>query len=561
VIPDRRHMTSDRIRSTLARSASEGFARRNQPPPRWRCGLISLLAGRVFLFALIGLVAGGCQDTNRSPRTARVTSATSREQMNDQNLQYAFDVLRSTTEFQTPESLSTVVARLNQWTQQKRPNADWHPEPILETLPQDLRDLPAVRGLGELRFPPLDGFELQQTVWLSAVAERARGQESQPLPIAQALFDWVVRNEQIERDANMPVPHMPREILILGHSTAAERAWIFTLLARQQGLDVVELAIAGDGAEEPRLWTPAVLLEGELYLFDTRLGLPIAGPEGKPVATLRDVLADEKLLRAMDVDSQRVYPITTEDLKHVVALVEASPMYISQRMQLVASELPGKETLILTAHPSELAEKVKSHPGITGVQAWRLPYERIKKQMNLDRETQLKAVAEFAPFQMPSSILWQARVLHLLGNVDGDKGASALYQSARPSDEDMKKYWEKAPEKARPKVENEVARMREAKQSASYWLGLIAFENGNYPAAIDYFQTRTLEASPEGPWTAGARYNLARSLEALGRTDEAVRYYKADLSAQRNGNMLRAERLEAAKKPAETVEKEKEAAE
>ncbi len=103
--------------------------------------------------------------------------------------------------------------------------------------------------------------------------------------------------------------------------------------------------------------------------------------------------------------------------------------------------------------------------------------------------------------------------------------------------------------------------MQEAKQCASYWLGLIAFERGNYAAAVDYLQTRTLEAAPEGLWTAGARYNLARSLEALGRTDEAIRYYKADLSAQRQGNLLRAQRLESAKKPAETGDKDKEAAE
>lgn len=561
MISIRRHSEPKRAAATLARSASEGIAATRGIDPRSRFGLVSLFARHVVLVAIIGLTTSGCQDTNRSPRSTHVSSATSREQMNDQNLQYAFDVLRSTEEFQTAESLQAVVARLNQWTQDKQPRADWQPEPILETLPEELRQLPAVRSLGDLRFPPIDGPELQQTVWLSAIAERARGQESQPLPIAQALFDWVVRNEQIERDANMPVPHMPREILILGHSTAADRAWIFTLLCRQQGLDVVELAIAGDDGTEPRLWTPAVFLDGELYLFDTRLGLPIAGPEGKPVATLRDVLADEKLLRAMDLDPQRLYPITADDLQHLVALVEASPMFISQRMQLVESELPGKETLILTAHPSALAEKVKSHPGITGVQAWRLPYERMKKQMQLDRETQVKAVAEFAPFQIPNSILWQARVLHLLGSFDGDKGASVLYQSARPSDADLKSYRDKAPEKTRPKVENDVARMKEAKQSASYWLGLIAFERGNYPAAIDYFQTRTLEAAPEGPWTGGARYNLARSLEALGRTDEAIRYYKADLSAQRSGNLLRAERLEAAKKPAETAEKEKEAAE
>ena len=56
-----------------------------------------------------------------------------------------------------------------------------------------------------------------------------------------------------------------------------------------------------------------MLLDGELYLFDTRLGLPSAGPDGKPVATLRDVLADEKRLRAMDLEmgqpQPRLYPM------------------------------------------------------------------------------------------------------------------------------------------------------------------------------------------------------------------------------------------------------------
>ncbi len=353
--------------------------------------------------------------------------------MNDQNLQYAFDILRGTEEFQTAESLSTVVGRLNQWSQHKRPLADWQPEPILETLPEDLRGLPVVRHLGELNFPTSDGADLQQTVWLSAIAERARGQQTQPLAIAQALFDWVVRNEQLERDANMQVPHMPREILVLGRGTVADRAWIFSLLARQQGLDVVELAIAGrEPGDEPRPWLPALFVDGELYLFDVRLGLPIAGPDGKPVATLKDVLADEKLLRSMDLDPQRLYPITADDLQHIVALVEASPMYISHRMQLVESEIPGKETLVLAAHPSLLAERVKSHPSITSVQAWRLPYERMKALTKIDRETQVKAATEFAPFQVSKGVLWQARVLQLLGTFEGEKGANALYQSARP---------------------------------------------------------------------------------------------------------------------------------
>ena len=54
---------------------------------RSRFGLVCALT------SLAALLAIGCQDTNPSPRTTHVTSATSREQMNDQNLQYALTTI------------------------------------------------------------------------------------------------------------------------------------------------------------------------------------------------------------------------------------------------------------------------------------------------------------------------------------------------------------------------------------------------------------------------------------------------------------------------------------
>ncbi len=84
-----------------------------------------------------------------------------------------------------------------------------------------------------------------------------------------------------------------------------------------------------------------------------------------------------------------------------------------------------------------------------------------------------------------------------------------------------------------------------AKQDASYWLGLINFEQKNYPVAIDYFSRRTLEATPDGPWTDGAHYNLGRAYEASGQLAPAIELYQSDRSPQKHGNRLRARRLKA----------------
>jgi TolA-binding protein len=94
-------------------------------------------------------------------------------------------------------------------------------------------------------------------------------------------------------------------------------------------------------------------------------------------------------------------------------------------------------------------------------------------------------------------------------------------------------------------ISNEQQRqfVTEIKQAASYWLGIIAYEQGDYRVAVDYFRERVLIASPDGPWTGGARYNLGRSYEAMGEIEQAVAQYQLDTSPQSTGNKVRARRL------------------
>jgi hypothetical protein len=82
---------------------------------------------------------------------------------------------------------------------------------------------------------------------------------------------------------------------------------------------------------------------------------------------------------------------------------------------------------------------------------------------------------------------------------------------------------------------------------------LVAAQEGNSEAAIDWLKTRTLEADPDGPWTAGARYNLGRVYEAEGRIEEAVECYRADADVpERHGNLLRAHWLKPTESPEPT---------
>ncbi len=130
--------------------------------------------------------------------------------------------------------------------------------------------------------------------------------------------------------------------------------------------------------------------------------------------------------------------------------------------------------------------------------------------------------------------LFKGRVLYLKGKF-GEEGAAGSFRIARPSLKSLALSSESDFEK-RIKVR--------AKQDASYWLGLMAFERGHYRSAIDWLQAKTIEAYPNGPWSTGARYNLARAYEASHNYDMAVFLYDSNTSSPGYpGDLLRAKWL------------------
>ena len=70
--------------------------------------------------------------------------------------------------------------------------------------------------------------------------------------------------------------------LLFGCGMAVERGWVFILLARQQGLDAAMLALADTESplKAPQPWAVGVLHEGQVYLFDPVLGLPVPAQDG-----------------------------------------------------------------------------------------------------------------------------------------------------------------------------------------------------------------------------------------------------------------------------------------
>jgi hypothetical protein len=455
--------------------------------------------------------------------------------------------------------LDKITERLSTWVQDHAESVEWAADPMIETLPEDLRGIAPMKRLPALDFNADDGQALREALWVKTVSDSLSAETTGDLAAAEQMFDWVVRNIQLDGPGPLetgPVKppvlrQFPWQAMLYGHGTAEERAWVFLRLARQQGLRVVILALPGEGGA-PAFWLPALVHEGNFYLFDTQLGMPIPGPNGEGIATLAQVAADDALLRRLDLNEQRTYPVKAEQLAGVTVWIEGSPAYLSRRMAILHKGLADEAKLNLAGKPSVWGDAVKGLPNVKEVKLWPLPQQTYAHAETLTQDARQVAISEFTTMiAMPT--LWKARVFQWRKESTPETNPVGMFFASMPTDAEI--------QAAFPDPGTQ-ALMLKAKQNATYWLGLLQVGRGTPVDAVQYFDRLTLQQWPDGPWTGGARFNLARVYEQIGEPAKAAALYAADVSPQFHGNRLRgrwlgekqAQSAEAA--PAESTEAE-----
>lgn len=568
------------------------------------------------LALLLAPAMGGCNnrgdDQDGGPAGARPAVVA---QPQRDHLQIAMDYLSRLEDYEQHRGMVQTAYHINRWLQNTDPDAvAWQPTPLLADLPAHLRQIPGLADLGKLQISTDDVFYLREASWMRSISqwatedlgeydklpwlqqlEQAQGEpHAHDVAVALRLFDWTVRNIQLEPLLAYPQPSQqagaaagtaeamaeslrraeagpgyrtwPWQTLMFGRGDAWQRARVFIGLARQQEIDVVMLAIdAPENSVRPRLWLPAALIDDRLYLFDVQLGLPLPAAEGPGVATLQTVRQAPELLRRLDLGDAYSYPVAAGDLDRLIAMVDASPESLSRRMKLIESQPTTAQQLVLAVDPQQLAQRLAS-AGVAAVRLWQTPFETpiyraaLKKRAEEDVQLMRALFFEEWLFDDADTPLVRARQQHFRGhfqNREEKQGAISLYLSSRVPNTVIAQI------ATSPEVQQSlgIVRGREndqqwqvhlqsgeaivirSKQNASFWIGLIHYETGRYEDARQWFQERCLEAYENGPWTAGARYNLARSLEQQGELEEARQILLLDDSPQKPGNLLRARQL------------------
>jgi hypothetical protein len=232
------------------------------------------------------------------------------------------------------------------------------------------------------------------------------------------MFEWVCRNVTLAPEEEQ-LPLTFYEIAIIGRGSAADRAWVFGEILKQRRLDAVMLR-AKDNPTGPLLI--GVPWEGEVYLFDPQLGLPLprgdepsAAQSSRP-ATLKQVRENPDWLKALSARSDQPYEPTAEQLADPQVDAFTTVTSWTARMWNLEQLLPGEALCFVYEAPDTLGEA----PGVFArvaaadpawqadkVGAWPYPLQRGFQfsQLQLDPNLAREMQAATAPLAAPMEVL------------------------------------------------------------------------------------------------------------------------------------------------------------
>jgi hypothetical protein len=419
------------------------------------------------------------------------------------------------------------------------------------------------------------------------------------------IFDWTIRNIQLSRLINEPTPddirsralrtgnfsnpeeaaipgpgyqRTPWVTLAMAQGDAWDRARVFMGILRQINVESVLLGVKDDSSPTGiKYWAVGVLLNGQLYLFDTNLGIPIPGPGQKGIATLAQVQADPKLISSLDLTPAESlqdidYPISESQVKSVIAFIDAPAQSLSMRMAMLQPKLVERFQMQIFPDIDQIAETLKALAGIEEVRLLPLPMraELFRQSATLvmaERTNQVRSLPDFAREKIFHTIvalpdggfvgLPLARYRFLTGvlqdEVNPKNGSSWLFYRLRLTDKEIDRIDTDADWRAiynldgrddltqselQAMIDNIKLQLKEVRLDASFMLILSHFENGDPESTLSW--AKELNDAPGFTrWIDGLNYIKARSYEARMEYDKAIAALAAEKSIQVHGNILR----------------------
>jgi hypothetical protein len=597
-------------------------------------------------FAVLGLTLAicclGCTPPS-DPLLEMMDAEVKKTKVDDlsRTIEFVFSEIR----FSQKEFRDKISTGLNRWVSTsderlKDLDSRWTMDEMSKPLFDASQTLELTNRNDELSFLSTDAYYLQESAWVTQIAERVMDsnqlnpfelyrlaadnykpeedaenvlvdvvaklhpnieeKQSETLAESLAVFDWVVRNIQLNADPNLTedeieeaklidndeglaasgVPGLgytryPWQVLLYGRGDYVERAKLFMLGLRHLGIDSVMLSVKdSDGNLRP--WAVGVAVGSEYYLFDTKLGLPISGEAVGSIATLTQVREDSDLIRSLDLTNEESleentdYWVTEDQLKDLEGFIYVSPESVSKRMLGLESSLVGDNKLTLAFKADDIASRLPETEGVE-IKPWDIAFKT-----HQFRQAVRFALEQTSNNVMADKLIWYytdeyyidnfvvyrtARARFFKGKFSVDPRGLSLSaiqscQRLNYTDEQIENLGSDRKQQRRLGIRKEAdqdvqsfnrevksvqAQMRLIKRDAGLYLSQCLFDNGSMNASANWLEI--LRKQGASRWDDAVTYLLGRSHEKLKDYDKAIEVLSNQKVAQSHGNILRVRML------------------
>ncbi len=407
-------------------------------------------------------------------------------------------------------------------------------------LPANVREL-----LDKELYDNQDGQHIRSSYFAKQIGDHVGSPTDKELDRVIKAFEWVCRNITLLAEDEVTPPLGFYELLVFGRGRPFDRAMVFGEILRQLRLDSVVLYPSG-ALEADSPWLMGVLLDGKVYLFDPRLGLPIPNGDAPKTgritqpATLEEILAHPEWLTPLAARSDQPFEPSVEQLQSAQVGVLTPVMGWSARMWRLEQLLPGDQLCVLYDPPAKLGDApsvfervATSFPGKTLEQIERFVDPLLRTEMDARDRTEVMRALQMAqssllaPFAannddkapggrraVPTQRQLKTRTLQLQGRY---ADAIAQYVSIRqlgvtpPPDATLALVYARAAE------------------DAFYWSCLCKVDSNQLESATQLLSDYLKRYRRGGRWLVGARQALADCHLARNQTAEAIETLKMSL--------------------------------
>lgn len=401
-------------------------------------------------------------------------------------------------------------------------------------------------------FVERDSAYLRDCYWARAVTQLVAYSATDDVDRVSRLFYQVVDNLVVGKASTVSIPMGPFEALLVGRGPAEMRAWTLSLLLRQHRIPTVLLDLGKvESATSSQPVLVGAVVGADVFVFDAQLGLPLSGAkddatkERRPMmpATLKELQADDSLLRRFDVNDDERYPVTAEKLKSAKLRLIGETSVWARRMEgLQAGLTADRQAVVFESLVSVDAiegvmdglQAVARDHGLTEpVGVWDYPevqrearesltdeqkaaFTKVGEAFAAPRPLSVDVAADQTSVKLNFGSGWNhhrtARVQQLLGNYSEaipmylklqgwrrvpptPKGAMPITPASEPTVIEM----------LRTQTPDVVAMHEKAGSEALYWRGCCQISRGEYQVAasdLESYLQQVVYGSFEGP----ARY-------------------------------------------------------